>query len=980
MKVRLFAMFLLGAGLALVLTWAVVAQKAQLPDLSQSRPYRPFALDWRYSGATDESDALGSISPSPTISYTAHYTTFADLTARYPLPLLTPLRAEGLIRPAVSTLARDLIGDFWADVVVGQPDFTEVAPNQVVANRTFNALGVFVDRSVRPNRVYVYDSGNNRVLGLSHLGTCEAGQNAGQACTVNSDCPGSSCALQEDISADLVLGQPSLTDHSACNGDSGFQTYPTRAPASEYTMCTLHPGQISIREGGSAATMAVDSQGNLYVPDFFNNRVLRFNSPYDTDAIADDIYGQSDFIGTECNRGMSEPGASSLCLAPPLGFGMIHAGVAIDSDGNLWVADNMNHRVLRFPESSTGFPEHEADLVLGQPNFTSGDPPTNWPMDCSDALDRMCSPASVRVDSAGRVYVADFLNNRVLFFDPPYTSGMAASGTLGSNLREPTGLEFDPGGGIWVNDSGNRQLLLFEDGIVSKVLFKDVPDYTGTCSSCPVGDIECHAWGGIGVDVDGNVMTTGWDHQELFHFPSPIPDPAPGAAPSTDAIIFPTQGWWAPPNFVGPYGLNTPVGVEIAAGQLIVVDEGRILFWNNPWNLTSGKPADGYVGTESFSYSLPYPRWARIRADQNDRLWIIHEDKVFAYSLPLSIGASPVMTISSPLQVLGGGTLSWPGPPDFSLWVGGLAPEDSGDRIWVSDPYRHRVFRISHAMTDPVADIVLGQTSLEGAECNQGRGRDYPTRDSLCYPGALALDPQGNLWISDHSLEFIGNHRLLRYNGTLFPDSPATALFGIPASQVYGRDGSFTEPDCLDPFIDPLCAPFETAFDSAGLMVVGLNAYLGSRFPLVYQDPLTNPLPITNVQDLYGMAYSAVFDQFNNLYVTGLNRNRVLIYKFQDVKTFTVSGRVRDKSGASVPDVLIQTTHYAARATTDAAGMYALTGLITGTYELVPSKDFYTFSPITRTVSVPAITGGQDFVAYESEEHNIYLPVILRND
>lgn len=884
MKVRLFAMFLLGAGLALVLTWAVAAQ-TRLSDLSQSKLDGPFALNWRCNGGTDESAAFSSISSSPTISYTAHYTTFADLTARYPMPQLMPLRAERLIRPAVSTLARGTIGDYWADVVVGQPDFTEVTPNQVVAHRTFNALGILVDRSVRPNRVYVYDSGNNRVLGLSHLGICASGQNVGQPCTANSDCPGSSCALQEDINADLVLGQPSLVDHSACNGDSGFQTYPNRAPASDRTLCTLHPGQVSIAEGGSAATMAVDSRGNLYVPDLFNNRVLRFNNPFETDTIADDVYGQNDFTDTECNRGMSHPDESSLCLAPPLGFGMIKAGVAIDVYGNLWVADNMNHRVLRFPvDDSTGYPRHVADLVLGQPDFYSRDPGAQWPMPCDSALDRMCSPASVRVDTTGTVYVADSLNNRVLIFEPPYSSGMAASGTLGSNLREPTGLELDPGGGVWVNDSENKQLLLFRGGSVKKVLFKDIPDYTGTCGGAFTGDVECRAYGGIGVDMDENVMVIGWDHQEVFHFPSPIPDPTPGTAHSTDARIFRAQGWWAPPNFVGPYGLNTPVGVEVAAGQLIVVDQGRILFWNNPWSLTNGKPADGYVGTESFSHSLPYPRWARVRADQNGRLWVIREDKIFAYSLPLRIGAIPIVTISSPLPVLGGGTLSWPGEPDYSLWVGGIAPEDSGDRIWVSDPYRHRVFRISQAMTSPVVDIVLGQTSLEGTKCNQGRGRDYPTRDSLCYPGALALDPQGNLWISDHSLEFIGNHRLLEYDGTLFPDSPTTALFGIPATRVYGRNGSFTEPNCLSPSIDPLCAPFEPAFDLSGRMVVGLNAYLGTRFPLVYQAPWANSLPITNLQDLYGMAYSATFDQFNNLYVVDLNRNRVLIYKFQDVE------------------------------------------------------------------------------------------------
>ena len=90
-------------------------------------------------------------------------------------------------------LARGVIGDYSADIVLGQPDFTEISPNEVGQNYLFNPHGVHIDRSVQPNRLYVYDAGNNRVLGLSHLGTCAAGPNVGQACTANSDCPASFC-------------------------------------------------------------------------------------------------------------------------------------------------------------------------------------------------------------------------------------------------------------------------------------------------------------------------------------------------------------------------------------------------------------------------------------------------------------------------------------------------------------------------------------------------------------------------------------------------------------------------------------------------------------------------------------------------------------------------------------------------------------------------------------------------------------------
>ena len=123
------------------------------------------------------------------------------------------------------SLARGKIGDWRADVILGQPDFSQITFDEVVSNKLFNPGGVYVDRSVQPNRVYVYDAGNSRILGLSHLGYVQSGPYAGQPCTSNSDYPGSICQIQEDRAADIVIGQPSFNS-SVCNGDSGYQIYP----------------------------------------------------------------------------------------------------------------------------------------------------------------------------------------------------------------------------------------------------------------------------------------------------------------------------------------------------------------------------------------------------------------------------------------------------------------------------------------------------------------------------------------------------------------------------------------------------------------------------------------------------------------------------------------------------------------------------------------------------------------------------------
>lgn len=839
------------------------------------------------------------------------------------------------------SLVRGGLGDWRADVIVGQPDYSQITPNQVVNNRVFNAAGAYVDRSTRPNRVYVYDSGNNRVLGLSSLGVCLAGARAGQNCTSPSDCPGSDCQIRADRPADIVLGQPSFNS-SACNGDSGYQSYPDVALASTDSLCGLREEQMSISEGGSVATMASDTQGNLYVPDFFNNRILRYDNPFVSDTSADYVWGQADFAGTTCNRGSgmyARASADSLCLSSPPGSGNTIAGVAIDDSGDLWVADNENHRVVRFPfNSSLGRPAPQANLVLGQPDFSSYMPGTG--------LHQMRYPESVRVDHSGVVYVADSGNDRVLAFAPPLSNGMAAQRTIGSSLKRPVGLEIAADGALWVDTIGDGEKVTRFVGGVSA----DVIAFPGVV-------------GGIGLDVDGNVLaaaSNGVQAGVRFITPAYVWDGA-----FLESVPLGTT------NAIGSRGLYGGIGLEVAAGQLVYADFTRLLFWDNVLSLANYQPATGVIGEPDLHTRTPTkPVFVRMRADRQERLWVIQGGSgympvVLGYQLPLETGASAIYTITSPLPLLGGGVFSW----SAALTLGGIDVQPECDCLWLSDSDYNRVFRIRNVTTQPVVDVVLGQTDASGTHCNQGRDPDegearYPSRDSLCHPGGLAFDRNGNLWVGDHNLEVSGNWRLLEYDASLLPARPSTALFGIPASHVLGRSGDFTRAGCLPWLEDPMCGPWEPAFDSQGHMVVGFNGYIGSRFPMIYRDPLTNPLPIAALADFHSMPLSARFDQFDNLYILDHNRGRVLIYKSRIPETYTIGGTVKTVDGSPIAGVQVETTNYGASAITDSTGAYTLTGIITGSYQLRPLKSLYTFEPAFRQVTVPGNTADQDFIGF----------------
>src|SRR5207245_4516139 len=92
-----------------------------------------------------------------------------------------------------------------------------------------------------------------------------------------------------------------------------------------FTTATTHYNPTSI---------SFDSAGNLWVADASNNRALKYAAPITTGEAATVVIGQGSFTtGTS--------GTTSTALSHPI-------GISFDSAGNLWVADELNNRVLKY--------------------------------------------------------------------------------------------------------------------------------------------------------------------------------------------------------------------------------------------------------------------------------------------------------------------------------------------------------------------------------------------------------------------------------------------------------------------------------------------------------------------------------------------------------------------------------------------------------------------------------------------------------
>jgi sugar lactone lactonase YvrE len=281
-----------------------------------------------------------------------------------------------------------------ASVVLGQSDFTS-SSQATSATGLNDPTHVVADAH---GNLWVSDWGNNRVLQYKQ-------------------------PFSSGMAASLVLGQTNFTANASSTSASGLS---------------------------SQHELAFDNNGDLWVADSYNNRVLEFVPPFSNGMSASVVMGQPSFTANDCLTT-----ATGLCYP---------TGLAFDKNGNLWVVDSDNNRVLQYYAPFVN--GESASTVLGQPSFTTAVQGAG-----ATGVD---VPWSVAIDPAGDVWVSDGGDWRVLEFTAPFSSGEAASLVLGfpnftttvnnnlqSSLTNPRGIAFDAGGNLYVADNSSSRVMVF---------------------------------------------------------------------------------------------------------------------------------------------------------------------------------------------------------------------------------------------------------------------------------------------------------------------------------------------------------------------------------------------------------------------------------------------------------------------------------------------------------------------------------------
>ena len=343
-----------------------------------------------------------------------------------------------------------------------------------------------------------------------------------------------------------------------------------------YTITTVAGGTGGFSgDGGSALSaglsgpsgVAVDSAGNFYFADTFNNRIRKVSN-----GVIETVAGN----GTEGFSGDGGPATSAELSLPD--------NVAVDAEGNIYIVDYGNYCIRKVSNGII------TTLVGG-------------PLDSKPAAGvELTSPFSVAIDPDGNVFIADSGTNSILKYSSGHVTVLAGTGTrgfsgdggpaVGAELNGPGGLALDSSGNLYVADAGNNRIREISGGAIKTVAGNGTKGFNG--DDVPAASAEFDGLSGIAVDSTGKIYIT--DGTRIREISNGILNTIAGNG---------TKGFSGDngPGMIAELAVPTNVTVD-SSGRVYVADNGS----NRIRLLTPGPSGALTIVTTSLAYgSLNQP-------------------------------------------------------------------------------------------------------------------------------------------------------------------------------------------------------------------------------------------------------------------------------------------------------------------------------------------------------------------------------------
>ncbi|MDB5244092.1 MAG: repeat protein [Spirosoma sp.] len=540
---------------------------------------------------------------------------------------------------------------------------------------------------------------------------------------------------------------------------------------------------------------------------------------------------------------------AGITSKPGQGFDQLDTpqGVYVDGAGFVYVADQRNNRIMKWPPGVTTATS-QGTIVAGGNGYGA-------------ELNQFRYPSGVVVDGTGFVYVADQIGNRIMKFPPGAsraTSGTIVAGGNGAgslpNQLDSTvsGVSVDRAGAIYVADYGNNRIQKFAPGSS-----RGTAGTTVARGAIPFKDRKPNQLSGpssVFVDGAGVVYVADIFNHRIQKFP-------PG-----DTIGLTVAGGHGPGN--EPNQLNFPSGVFVDGFGVIYVadtENHRIQKWAREASegITVAGVGDGTSG--SGPYQLREPSGVFVNE--------------LGYIYVADAGNHRIQRWAPSGTTAAGNGNGLPGGGDNQLREPTGVFVDGNGYSYVADTDNHRIMKFPPNSSSGTSGTVVAGTGLPG-----NRDKD----NELLEPTGVFVDGAGYSYVADTD-----NHRIMK-----FPPGSSSGTSGtvVAGTGLLGNgDNRLGFPS--DVFVDRAGVIYVADTDNHRIMKFPPNSSSGTAGTLV-----AGTGEVGNGTNRLGFPSDVFVDTVGTVYVADAGNHRIMKFppnSSSGTAGITVAGTGTPGSGAN---------------------------------------------------------------------------------